>query len=193
VRGSREAVPNETGSPEAGRYAADVGAVDERRCGASDPRIQGRRGHVSIHPFATVGQAKLDALRARTAVGIVLALTLVSCCSASHHGATSSTSQTPQVATLPAAQVRALETALVSNRLAAVESVLATAVRSPYSAKPWAMLPPGSRLSVDGSHLVVTGSLASLPATVTGPKPGKWLLLLVREQGVWRVYGTRKT
>ena len=93
---------------------------------------------------------------------------------------------------LTPANTTALQTALVSTVPAQVLPILAPAVRTRYAAKPFPLLPAGSRLSVDASALTQTGRTATVPATVTGTEPGRWLLLLVRDGRSWTVYGTRK-
>lgn len=96
------------------------------------------------------------------------------------------------VRVLSSANTKQLEGGLVSDDRASVESVLPLALRDAYAAKPWQMLPKGSSLVIDRSKLVVAGDLASVPATVTGPEPGRWLLLLIRDGDHWAAYGTHK-
>lgn len=91
---------------------------------------------------------------------------------------------------LPAAQQLKLQDALVDGNHADVAAVLAPGVRDAYLKKPFAMLPAGSRVTVDGADLRVTGSAATVPATVTGPRAGRWLLELVKVGGQWLLTGT---
>ena len=93
---------------------------------------------------------------------------------------------------LSTSNAKQLEVGLVSGQPSSVERVLAPAIRDAYAAKPWKMLPKGSSLVIERSKLVVTGDIASVPVTVTGPQPGQWLLLLIRDGDHWAAYGTHK-
>jgi len=75
--------------------------------------------------------------------------------------------------------------ALTNPRAPELSSVLAVGVEAKD-----AVLPPGSSLSVDIALAVVDGTRARVPAMVTGPLAGRWVLLLVRQEGTWRVYGS---
>lgn len=55
-----------------------------------------------------------------------------------------------------------------------------------------AQLPPGSGLTLDAAKASVEGDTARVPAVATGPLAGAWMVLLVRESGLWRVYGTTR-
>gem|GEM_PF-6377371 len=92
---------------------------------------------------------------------------------------------------MPAPQVDAIQSDLVSTTPATVETVLAAPVRAAYANAPFVLLPPGSSLVIDPSTMVVTGNTATVTAKVTGQQPGTWLLLLDNEDGKWLVYGTR--
>jgi hypothetical protein len=125
-----------------------------------------------------------------TCVGCVAVA--LSSCSTSHARAAAprSSTTTPAHLAIPTAEVTALRSALVSRKPSEVASVLALGIRSAYLKKPWEMLPVGSHITVT-SVATVSGKIGTLPVTVTGSRPGRWLLLLVHENGQWLVYGTR--
>jgi hypothetical protein len=140
----------------------------------------------------------------RAVIGASLALALVvsaAGCGRGHRRSAADTSPHAQsaarsggsTAVLPADQAAALEMALVSARPAVAESALARPVRAAALKRRLALLPAGSQLSIAAARMRVTGQIATVPATVTGPSPGGWLLLLINESGQWRVYGARKT
>jgi hypothetical protein len=126
--------------------------------------------------------------------GALVVVLAVPGCSSGHGtsgetAAPSSTAASPLSSTSPGAPTAQdgarFASALVNAQSPELPSVLAVGVKANV-----AVLPPGSSLSVDTAHAVVDGPRARVPATVTGPLAGRWVLLLVREDGTWRVYGT---
>ena len=107
-------------------------------------------------------------------------------------GAAGRSASTPSAKPLPPARQAAITSALSATRPAAVAAVLPRPVASAYLASPFPMLPAGSKLKIDWSKLRMSGVLAEVPATVSGPQPGSWTLLLIWQNGQWGVYGTRK-
>lgn len=99
-------------------------------------------------------------------------------------------SDRPGSSRLSEAAASEIESALVSQDPQEVTSIFAEVVAEAY-ADDGVLLPAGSAVSVARNALQVDGSTATVPITVSGPEPGKWLLLLVKEDGRWRAYGTR--
>lgn len=126
------------------------------------------------------------------ALALIATVTLAGCTSG--HRPTHSTGPGSPVqaspGTLPAAQQLKLQAALAGGDRQTVATVLAPGVRTAYLKKPFAMLPAGDRITIDGAGLQVTGSAATVPATVTGPRAGRWLLELVNVGGQWLLTGT---
>jgi len=92
-----------------------------------------------------------------------------------------------------AAQRDRLEQGVVAPTVAAQASVVAAEVRSQFKKLGKPLLPPGSRLSIKpATFRAVSAQFATVTATVTGPQPGSWQLVLVQEDGQWLVLGTRK-
>jgi hypothetical protein len=96
-------------------------------------------------------------------------------------------------ATLPAPQQVRLERGITASTVAVQASVVATEVRSQFEQLGKSLLPAGSRLSIDSATFhALSAQLATVDATVSGPSPGRWRLVLVREAGQWLLLGTRK-
>ena len=55
-----------------------------------------------------------------------------------------------------------------------------------------AQLPAGSGLSLAVADAVFYGDTARVPATVTGSLAGDWIVLLIRVDNAWRIYGTTR-
>ena len=71
--------------------------------------------------------------------------------------------------------------------------VIAPQVRAAFMQKGRPLLPARSRLVISKSSFrPVTSQTATVDAIVTGPSPGRWQLLLVRQDGQWLVIGTRR-
>ncbi|MPZ85654.1 MAG: hypothetical protein GEV28_36855 [Actinophytocola sp.] len=91
---------------------------------------------------------------------------------------------------LTVAEARVIESTLASTDPADVATVLSDAVGPAYLRDPQPLLPNGSALRIDITEFRETSpGLATVAATLTGPRPGRWLLLLTYEDG-WLVYGT---
>lgn len=94
--------------------------------------------------------------------------------------------------TLTSPNTVALERGLSSTQPRDVLPALAPALRARYATHPFPILPAGSTVHLEQSGMRTDGNLATTPATVTGPEPGRWLVLLVRDGARWVAYGTRK-
>ena len=71
--------------------------------------------------------------------------------------------------------------------------MVALQVRAAFVQKGRLLLPAGSRLVIRRSTFrQVTSETAVVDAVVTGPSPGRWELLLVRQEGQWLLIGTRR-
>lgn len=88
-------------------------------------------------------------------------------------------------------EVAQLERALSSRDPAVVASVMTDAVAKVYRTRRDAVLPAGSSVMLDAGAARRTGNVATVPIRISGPVGRRWLLLLVREEGEWRAYGTR--
>jgi hypothetical protein len=131
--------------------------------------------------------------------GAMAAVLLLAACTGSDQGmSSSSVGATPHIASSPSpqplspARQAAIGSALSATQPASLAAVLPRPVASAYLASPFPMLPAGSKLKIDWSKLRMSGVLAEAPAAVSGPQPGSWTLLLIRQNGQWDVYGTRK-
>ena len=94
---------------------------------------------------------------------------------------------------LPAAQEMAIRNALSSTPGPVVAKALAPQLRAQYSRHPFRLLPAGSTVEVQTAHMTVTGRAATLPVDVFGGKAaGHWLVLLIKVDGQWLIYGTRR-
>lgn len=92
------------------------------------------------------------------------------------------------------ALVSSVMAALTSRNPSVVASVLAPGVGA-AGGRGSVVLPPGARLRADVAQVVVSGSVAQVPVTVTGVAghSGRWLVVLARSSsGRWLVVGTRR-
>lgn len=97
----------------------------------------------------------------------------------------------PDPVTLPAADVAAIESAIVSQDLPVVSAVLVGAVRESFLAAGVPLLPANSVLTVDsGTARGIPNSAATVNAEIVGAEPGRYVLELVFEDGRWLVAGT---
>jgi hypothetical protein len=73
------------------------------------------------------------------------------------------------------------------------QGILAIDVRSQFEQAGKLLLPAGSHMAInDATFQAVSAQMATVDATETGPNPGYWQLMLVREAGHWQLLGTRK-
>lgn len=124
--------------------------------------------------------------RALVVVALLTAAVLGSSCSREGSPAVQ-----PNVPPLTATEGQAIESALVSQEVQDVLAVVATDVRAVYQDGEDLLLPPGTTLKIDLATFATDGGTGSVRGTLSGSKTGTWELLLVREDEVWRVYGTR--
>jgi hypothetical protein len=97
-------------------------------------------------------------------------------------------SSTTRHGSLPQARVQQLEQALVSQDPATQQSALDPAVFANLQQGGQSLLPAGSSLTVDRSTERVEGHTATVSATVTGSRSGKFTLQLALEDGTWVVF-----
>ena len=97
-------------------------------------------------------------------------------------------SSTPAHGSLPPARVQQLETALVSQDPATQQSAIDPAVFASLQQGGQPLLPAGSTLSIDPATARVDGQAATVSATVTGPRSGRFTLQLALEGGTWVVF-----
>jgi hypothetical protein len=89
-------------------------------------------------------------------------------------------------------QVR-LENGLTAPGIAAQSKVVATEIRAQFLSRAQPLLPSGSHARVGPATFDLrSAKTATVDATVTGPEPGHWQLLLIREGGNWLLIGTRR-
>lgn len=128
-----------------------------------------------------------------TVVALVL-LGLVAGCTGQGQGkvvAASSSAAPAPVPTLSKSRASVIQSALTNPDTAKVAAVLAPDVRSAYTAAPSALWPAGCSVTVDYTKFKASGAnLATVPATVSGTQPGRFVLLLSYVQGQWVVEAT---
>jgi hypothetical protein len=96
-------------------------------------------------------------------------------------------------AAFPAPQQIHLEQGITASTVTKQASVVAMEVRSQFERRGELLLPAGSRVSIDGATFhSLSAQLATVDATVRGPRLGRWQLVLIREAGQWLLLGTRK-
>jgi hypothetical protein len=94
---------------------------------------------------------------------------------------------------LSAVQKERLEKGIIAPTIASQASVVASDVRGQFVSRGKPLLPPRSHLSIkDATFHALSAQVATVDAAVTGPKPGHWQLVLVRESGKWLLIGTRR-
>lgn len=94
---------------------------------------------------------------------------------------------------LTAGQVMALEKGVTAPGVSAEAAIVAAEVRPEFLKAGRSLLPAGSSLRIDAASFRQTNAgTATVTGTVTGPGGGRWLLLLVREDGRWLLIGTRR-
>ena len=134
----------------------------------------------------------------RTPVTMValMFLGLVAGCTGQGHGkavAASSSAAPAPVPALSKSRASVIRNSLTNPDTAKVAAVLAPDVRSAYMAAPSALWPAGCSVTVDYTKFKASGAnLATVPATVSGTQPGRFVLLLSYVQGQWVVEATHK-
>jgi hypothetical protein len=130
----------------------------------------------------------LEWLRAVTVMPAVIAVSAALLASCSGSSQPSGPSRT-----LAPAQQAKLEREIAARSVQAEADVVALQVRAAFVQKGRPLLPAGSRLVIRRSTFrQVTSETAVVDAVVTGPSPGWWELLLVRQEGQWLLIGTRR-
>jgi hypothetical protein len=105
----------------------------------------------------------------------------------------SSTTTAATAAQLTQPQQVRLEQGITASTIAAQAGVLALDLRSQFEQQGKPLLPAGSHVSIDGATFhALSAQLADVDASVSGPSPGRWQFVLIRETGQWLLLGTRK-
>ena len=108
-------------------------------------------------------------------------------------GSSSSATTAAPAARLTMAQQVRLEQGITASAVTAQASVLAIEVRSQFEQQGKPLLPAGSHVSInDTTFRALSAQVAAVDASVSGPSPGQWQFVLVRESGQWLLLGTRK-
>ena len=105
---------------------------------------------------------------------------------------TSAADVTEVAFTVPQADVDVLEAGLVSSDPAVEAKALATILQTTANLENEPLLPAGSSIKIDAGNALRYGDLASVQATVSGPRPGNFMLLLTKEGESWLMYGTEQ-
>lgn len=85
---------------------------------------------------------------------------------------------------------RRLEVGLASQDPRRFNAVLVREVRASFADPQTSMLPAGSRLVFVAGTFSERGGIGTVTAVVQGPKPGRFTVLLARENGHWLVVST---
>lgn len=94
---------------------------------------------------------------------------------------------------LSSSQQERLESGIANPAVAAEAAILALDLRAQFMKRDQPLLPPGSHLSINAASFHATSAdTATVDAVVSGPAPGHWQLMLIRESGSWLLIGTRK-
>lgn len=137
----------------------------------------------------------------RCSVGAaVVSVVLAAACTSSHpppakRSSSSASASAPARATrfaLPRADVATLTRGLSSSDKRVESVALAASVRKASADSGTPLLPRGSRVTVQPATAVRSGRFARVRATVTGPRPGVFDLLLTSENGRWVLLGTER-
>jgi hypothetical protein len=90
-------------------------------------------------------------------------------------------------------QQQRLEKGITAPTVTSQASVVAVEVRHAFETRGKPLLPAGSHVSINQATFhEVSAQLATVDAVVSGPAPGHWQFVLVRESGQWLLVGTRK-
>ena len=109
-------------------------------------------------------------------------LGLVAGCTGQGHGKAVAASNSSAPAAVPAlskSRASVIQNSLTNPDTAKVAAVLAPDVRSAYTTAPSALWPSGCSVTVEYTKFKAAGTnLATVPATVSGTQPGRFVLLL---------------
>jgi hypothetical protein len=175
--------------------------VRELGVGTRQDQVLPRRGigdeGGASHHVSPYTASRAFARRAATAA-LCLVVALSAGCSHAHHKSAptrsaSAASSSPKPFELPGADAFALSVGFASQNPDLEAAVLASSLRQAFRATPTPLLPPGSRVTIDAASAVRVGSLARVRATVTGPRPATFELLLTLENGHWLLLATERS
>ena len=86
-----------------------------------------------------------------------------------------------------------MERGLTAPTIAGQAGLVAAEVRAQFVGRGKALLAGGSRVRISPATFhVVSAQIATLDATVSGPAPGRWQLVLVREGGQWLLIDSKR-
>lgn len=130
------------------------------------------------------------------ALGLAIAIMGAACSDGSGAPGATSTSTTAGSSNADAltdADQTRIETGVTSQDPAARSKVLSDVLAGKPEIANQPFLRAGSVLSLQRSTFrTLRGGSASVEGAVSGPEPGRWLILLARESGEWRVAGARR-
>jgi hypothetical protein len=99
--------------------------------------------------------------------------------------------RSPQQLRFTKSQQLRLEQGITAPTVTAQARILASEVRSQFEQQGKPLLPAGSHVTInDATFHVLSAQLATVDASVSGPSPGRWQFVLVREAGQWLLLGT---
>jgi hypothetical protein len=94
---------------------------------------------------------------------------------------------------LGTAQQARLERTVTSANMSVQATAVAPGIRAAFISRGVRLLPAGSHMRISPASFRITSAItAVVNATVTGPQPGHWRLLLVHQGGQWLLLGTRR-
>jgi hypothetical protein len=94
---------------------------------------------------------------------------------------------------LTSAQRTRLEQGISAPAVGSEAAVVAAEVRAQFISADRSMLPASSHVRISTATFRATSAgTATVDVVVSGPAPGRWQLLLIREGGQWLLIGTRK-
>ena len=97
------------------------------------------------------------------------------------------------LAVLTPGQAAHLERGLSAPEVSEQAAVVAAELRPQLADGGVPLLPPGSRVRVsDRTFHATSAGTGVVQAVVSGPKRGRWQLLLTKENGQWLLIGTRE-
>jgi hypothetical protein len=128
------------------------------------------------------------------AVAVVLAAGGVAAALFATAGNPRSSARTSALAVkLSSAQQARLERGLAAPSITAEAAVLAVELRAQFLEKGQSLLPGGSQARIAAATFKTSSPrTATVDASITGPQPRRWQLLLIKENGSWLLIGTRE-